>query len=631
MLFRKFCIVLTFTAILTVLFLRPGHTAAYARETAGEAVLTLGSKEALLNDSPYQLDILPVVLEGTTFLPVRFVAEKIIGAVVNWDFTTESVKIMKNDLNLELSLKTGQAFLNERKVEITSPPFLMDGRTLVPLRFLAEHLEMHIVYNAVDKTITITEDTDEDIEEPVKINMPPVITSLGLLNNPLKIGEEAKYSYTFQNEDGEGIAAEEWSCLLAGDSRSISSAPRAFFRPGEHLLSLRIKDTAENWSETVSASFTVSAEKLMTEMAFKFRNPVYGEIFENGDKINFNQYAVNKNTTFKRSGPVVHVSNNPEEVAGPGILYRSEVSANFRLFYHHLNDSAEKLCLYVIAENNGPEAVILRTLKSGVGGPLSDYMSLGQTVVMRYLASQPTSPVSIKPGEKLILNPGSRPLNYQEAVTGMQDFQADGVLTLSVVMGPEKAPDPAPPEMPFLTEMPVSPEMQTPPETEPDDLPDYLLSLPVLPRHFQQVRGVFPGGDCLVTIQVNSEKAEKIVLGKEDPGSDTWVEGVDPLTGDLIESFGNYGTVYRIRISAPEKTGVLLNPRGSIFRGAFQAPDGNAYRVPATDHFTGLNRAAVLGVVEAGETAEFIYTPPSGSDTPVVIALIPEKFWGSEF
>ncbi len=624
MLFRKFCIVLTLTALLTALFLRPGHTAAYAREAAREVVLTLGSKEALLNDSPYQLDVLPVVLEGTTFLPVRFVAEQIIGAVVNWDLTAESVQIMKNDLNLELSLKTGQSFLNEQEVEITRPPFLMDGRTLVPLRFLAEHLEMHIAYNAVDKAITVTE-VIEEIEEPVKINMPPVITSLGLLNNHLKIGEEAKYSYTFQNEDGEGIAAEEWSCLLAGDSRSVSNAPRAFFRPGEYLLFLRIKDTAGNWSETVSASFTVSTERLMTETAFKFLKPVYGEIFENGDNINFNQYDANESTIFKRSGPVVHMSNNPEEVAGPGILYRSEVSANFRLFYHHLNDSAEKLCLYIIAENNGPEAVTLRTLKSGAGGPLSDYMSLGQTVAIRYLASQPTSPVSIKPGEKLILNPGSRSLKYQEAVTDMQDFQADGVLTLSVVMGPEKAPDPAPPEMQLLTEMPA------PPENEPDNLPDYLLSLPVLPRHFQQVRGVFPGGDCLVTIQVNGEREEKIILGKEDSRFDTWVDGVDPLTGDLVESFGNYGTVYRIRISAPEKTGVLLNPRGSIFRGAFQAPDGNAYRVPATDHFTGLNRAAVLGVVEAGETAEFIYTPPSGSDTPVVIALIPKKFWGSEF
>ena len=28
-------------------------------------------------------------------------------------------------------------------------------------------------------------------------------------------------------------------------------------------------------------------------------------------------------------------------------------------------------------------------------------------------------------------------------------------------------------------------------------------------------------------------------------------------------------------------------------------------KIPETDHFTGLNEAAVLGVVEAGETAEF--------------------------
>jgi len=650
--FKKICTALTLTAVLATNPVWPADTTAYAQETARQVVLTLDNTEALLNNVPYQLEIPPVVVNGTTFLPVRFVAEEILGAAVNWDPTTKSIGVIKKDIGVQLFLGSGQASVGGQVTELGTPPFLKDGRTLVPLRFLAENLNMSIAYKAADKTITIEEIITATEPEPV--NLPPVITSMGLQRGEISIGEETKFNYTYENEAGEGIAAEEWSYQLAGDTRAVSGKPRAFFRSGEHRLFLRIKDSAGNWSETVSTGFTVSEDKLMTEMAFKFSKPVNGEMYENEERVNFNQHASNQETTFERGGPVLHMSNSPEVVSRPGILYQSEATGNFRLFYHHLNGATERQYLYVIAENNNPEPVTLRTLKSGVGGPVNDYMSLGQTASMRYLSSQPTSPVLINPGEKIILNPGLRHLNNREAVTGMQDFQADGVITISVIMGPEKAPETVPAETPApprdedpaqnvsIVILPGAvPNGGTPADTGTVNEPvpvktpeqvlrekvDYLLGLPILPRHPQQIRGVFPDGDCLVHIRADNERAEKITLGKEEPGFDFWVEGFDPLTGEMLKSFGNYGVVYRISITAPEKTGVLLNPRGSIFKGAFRGPDGGVYKAPATSHFTGMNRAAVLGVVEAGKTYDFIYTPPSGSDTPVVIVLVPEEFW----
>lgn len=612
--FKGRCTVLVLTAVLAVLPLWPIDTAAYAQENAKKVVLTLGSKDALLNDTPYQLEIPPVLVEGTTFLPVRFLAEEILGAVVNWDASTKTIQLSKNEVNIKFSLETGQASVNGQEVEISNPPFIKDGRTLAPLRFLAENLNMQIQFNPTEKTITITEVKLEPA------NLPPVITSLGLQGDVIKIGEVPVLNYTYDNEEGEGIIAEEWSYRFAGDTRVITGKPRAFFRPGEYLLFLRIKDTAGNWSETATTSFFVSEEKLMGEIAFKFSKPVYGEIFENVENVNFNILASNENVTFERTGPVLHFSNSPEEVTQPGILYRSEASGNFRLKYHHLNGSTEKQYLYVIAENNGLNPVTLKTIKSGVGGPVNDYMSLGQLVAMRYLSSQPSNPVTIQPGEKIILNPDLRFLKHKEAVTGMQDFEVDGTITISVVMGPEKVPE---------GETGVSSEsvpVKTPEEMLKEKI-EYLLSLPALPRDSQHIRGVFPGGDCLVDIQVNDERMEKVILGRDLPGFDAWIEGFDPLTGDTIKNVGNYGVVYRLKLSSPVKTGMLLNPRGSIFRGAFLAPDGKVYEAPENSFFTGSQRAAVLGVLEAGKMAEFVYTPPSGSDTPVVIALIPEEFW----
>ncbi|TYO93933.1 copper amine oxidase N-terminal domain-containing protein [Desulfallas thermosapovorans] len=717
---KKLCTALSLAALLATPSLGLANTTAGDGETLtppGEkaitqrVVLTLGSNEALLNDLPYQLEVPPEVVDGTTFLPVRFVAEKVLGVAVQWDSTTKEIELARDDVKVKLALETGQALVNDQEVELTSPPFVKEGRTLVPLRFLAENLDMQIHYNSEEKTITIIK--TEEMPEPV--NLPPVITSLGLQKGVLKIGEIPSYQYTYENEPGENIVAEEWSCQFTGDGRTMTGKPRAFFQPGQYILSLRIQDAAGKWSETSTTRFTVSDEILVSEMEFKFSHPVYGELYENIEDINFNHLRANNDTTFERTGPVLHMSNSPEVVTRPGILYQSEASGDFRFFYHHLNGSTERQYLYVIAENNGTEPVTLKTLKSGVGGPTTDYMNLGQTVAMRYMSSSSSSSVTIKPGEKIILNQGLRHLNKGEAVTGMQDYKADGTIIISVVMGPEKAPEPEPePAQEHETEQPPAhtgtqddsttttgdnqkktpavkednavvtiqvnnsnnstetsaepaPDavakpggnsaLETGPGTgsEPDPAPDagdtdepaekpvpvktpeqilrekidYLLSLPALPRHPQQIRGVFPDADCLVNIRANKGNMEKITLGKEDPGFDSWVEGLDPLTGETVKSFGNYGVVYRVAISSPGKTGVLLNPRGSVFKGAFQGFDGNVYKAPATNHFTGLKKAAVLGVLQAGQKAEFLYTPPSGSDTPLVIALIPEEFWAN--
>ena len=664
--FRILCTALTLSALLAVPFPCLADTAADTKETAGptKVVLTLGSSTAMLNDVPYQLEIPPEVVNGVSFLPIRFVTEQALGATIQWDAETKTSAITRGESQINLTMSTGQALVNGQEVALTSPPFIKDGRTLVPLRFLAENFNVQVDYEPAAKTITIIEQKTKEVEEEKEeelVNLPPVITSLGLQSNVLKIGEEAKYNFTYDNEAGESITAQEWSYQFLDDTQAMAGQPRAFFRPGTYSLSLRIQDAAGNWSETTTTDFTVANEKLMSEMVFKLSRPVYGELFENLDNVRFNTFAANADTTFEPTGEVLHLSNSPEVVSRHGILYQNEASGNFRLFFHHLNGAEVRQYFYLIAENNNHFPVTLKTIKSGVGGPVNDYMNLGQVISMRYLDSSPAPDLTLNPGEKKIIDLGLRHLNKDEAVTGMQDYQVDGSITLSVIMGPEKAPEPEPmpepmpePELDFELEPVPTPDPLADPDSEamlepanaednpplpvktPEELLqdkiDYLLSLPVLPSNSIQVRGFFPTSDCLVDIQASGSSSEKITLGQEGIGHDSWVAGVDPLTGEAVKNVGSYGVIYRIKITAQEKTGVMLNPRGSVFKAAFQAADGQVYKAPSTGFFTGssgLQKAAILGVVEAGETKEFIYTPPSGSDTPLIIALLPESTWSS--
>lgn len=704
---KKICGTLTLTAMLAAGPLWYVNPAA-AEGTDRKVVLTVGSQQALLNDIEYPLEVPPMLVESTTFLPLRFVAEEVLGVPVNWDQQTKTISFKKNDFNIELVLNNKEAKVDGQVFELAVPPFSKDNRTMVPLRFLVQNLDMNIDYNSTDKTITITQKVSEPVpQEPVPVNQPPVITTLGPQKDTLKIGEAVVFNYSYDNEEGESIAAEEWNIqkLENGETVKILGKPRAFFYPGDYQVSLRIRDDKGNWSETASAGFVVAEEKAMSEMSFKFSQPMPGEVFENAENVNFNFLETNNNTTFIQSGPTLLLSNSPEVVAQPGILFRDEIKDNFRLMYHHVNGAQDKQRLYIIAENTDTAPVTLKTLKAGVGGPVDDYLHLGQTAATRYLAAQPAASITIQPGQRIILNPNVRPLNPKEAVTGMHDFQADGKLLLSVAMGPSeqaiketilKAAQEArntsnngspsessngfsngssintvdddtkattvnssnqtpaetsdtsgnnnsgqtkgnPAEEAIVAlpeENPGVPDAQTPeqtPEITPEEILeqtlDYLTSLPVLPRSSQQVRGTFPNGDRLVKVEVNDRRREKVILGKEVEGFEAWAEGVDPLTGESVKNIGNYGIVYRVDLISPSRIGVLFNPRGSMFKGAFQGFNGTVYKAPDIGAFRGLQKAAVLGVLEANKTSQFIYTPPSGSDTPVVIALIPKEFW----
>lgn len=693
---RKFCSTLTLTAMLAAGPLWVVNPAVAEETTGRKVVLTVGSQQALLNDIEYPLEVPPMLVENTTFLPLRFVAEEVLGIQVSWEQQTKTISFNKDDFNIELMLNNKEARVDGQVVELATPPFSKDGRTMVPLRFLVQNLDMNIDYNAADKTITVIQKAAEPTpQEPVPVNQPPVITTLGPQKDTLKIGEAVVFNYSFENEEGESIAAEEWNLqkIENGQSVKITGKPRAFFYPGDYQVSLRIRDDKGNWSETASANFVVTEEKAMSEMSFKFSQPIPGEVFENTENINFNFLETNTKATFKQSGPTLLLSNSPEVVAQPGILFRDEIKDNFRLMYHHVNGAQDKQRLYIIAENTDTAPVTLKTLKAGVGGPVDDYLHLGQTAATRYLAAQPAASITIQPGQKVILNPNVRALNPREAVTGMHDFQADGKLLLSVAMGPseqaiketilkaaqeaqeasqgasmEDTSTETPDEGTIATtvhsanqtsnetsndasngasndnsgenivagpeENQAAPDGQNPeqtPEITPEEILkqtlDYLTSLPVLPRSSQQVRGTFPNGDRLVNIEVNDRRREKVILGKEVEGFEAWAEGVDPLTGDKVKNIGNYGIVYRVDLISPSRTGVLFNPRGSMFKGAFQGFNGTVYKAPDIGSFLGLQKAAVMGVLEANKTAQFIYTPPSGSDTPVVIALIPEEFW----
>ncbi|NPV88369.1 copper amine oxidase [Coprothermobacteraceae bacterium] len=114
----------------------------------------------LVNGEARYMDMPPILKSGRTFLPIRYVAEPL-GASVQWDAKTQKVTITSRDGATKVELWVGKnyAFVDGTKKLIdadpTVTPMLVNGRTLLPLRFVAEALGAKVNWDNNTKSVTL--------------------------------------------------------------------------------------------------------------------------------------------------------------------------------------------------------------------------------------------------------------------------------------------------------------------------------------------------------------------------------------------------------------------------------------------------------------------------------------------
>lgn len=118
-------------------------------------ILTIGQKEALVNGETISNDVAPKIVNERTMLPIRFIAEKL-GAKVEWVGETRTVIVELNDIKISLVIGESFATVNDEEIELDSPSFIEDGRTFLPIRFVMENLGADVLWHNDTQTVTIT-------------------------------------------------------------------------------------------------------------------------------------------------------------------------------------------------------------------------------------------------------------------------------------------------------------------------------------------------------------------------------------------------------------------------------------------------------------------------------------------
>jgi len=129
----------------------------------------IGKTDALVDGAKAVLDQPPVIMNNRTMVPLRFVSENM-KANVAWDDKARqaTIGLLQNTAVLTIDQPTAQA--NGYTVYLDAPATIVKatGRTVVPIRFVSDTLGADVVWNATEKSVTITFNPDW-LANPVQV------------------------------------------------------------------------------------------------------------------------------------------------------------------------------------------------------------------------------------------------------------------------------------------------------------------------------------------------------------------------------------------------------------------------------------------------------------------------------
>lgn len=111
------------------------------------AILKVSKNEILANGKMVTLDTKPIIENGKTYVPVRAISESL-GADVSYDESTKTAIIELDDEVIEFQ----NGVNNDTSTE---SPIIVNGRMLVPLRYVSESLHAKVIWYPKDKSIQI--------------------------------------------------------------------------------------------------------------------------------------------------------------------------------------------------------------------------------------------------------------------------------------------------------------------------------------------------------------------------------------------------------------------------------------------------------------------------------------------
>ncbi len=122
-----------------------------------------------------------IIFDGFTLVPAREVFEPL-GAEVDWKKETEEVNISYKNNLITIKINSQTAAVNNKTVTLSMPAKIINNKTMIPVRFIAESLGLTVEWDAEKRIVNIRENADNSNIDIVTIDPPDNNTSSEILS-----------------------------------------------------------------------------------------------------------------------------------------------------------------------------------------------------------------------------------------------------------------------------------------------------------------------------------------------------------------------------------------------------------------------------------------------------------------
>lgn len=125
------------------------------------ALKAAGDIKVFINGVEMVADVPPLLDNDRTLVPMRAIGERL-GCTVDYDAASKKITLNGRGQSVVLTVNQKQAYINGVESLLDVPAKVVNGRTLVPLRFVGQSLNATVDWNGATQTVTITASSASD-------------------------------------------------------------------------------------------------------------------------------------------------------------------------------------------------------------------------------------------------------------------------------------------------------------------------------------------------------------------------------------------------------------------------------------------------------------------------------------
>jgi len=139
--------------------------------------------QVIFNEVPIEFDTPPQIINGRTMVPVRAIFEAL-GAQVEWDQDSQTITANREEgYTVRLTVGSTSFYINNEMQSMDIAPQIINGRTLVPVRYVALATGHRVEWDAVSGKVIIEAELENirstgqtsDEDRVLSINLLPLI------------------------------------------------------------------------------------------------------------------------------------------------------------------------------------------------------------------------------------------------------------------------------------------------------------------------------------------------------------------------------------------------------------------------------------------------------------------------